>query len=815
MKNSVSPLPRKGMFDLQGYKQKRSTLPTISSTKHRSTTPEFPSMILSSTNELSSIFNKTGDFRSPKPSDRHILPLDLHSIKSLIKPLSLESFPIAHDSKLASNRQLLISLEKWFFEAKSMYSNEILTIIDLALQELVKEISLQCSNRARLVVLIFNSFKDLMEESIRVQVEEGKNKENIIKVWANDKIDQLCQETEFLKRSMDKYIEKSIRADDRNTLLSRENDVLKQIIVRFQMQFKLEPINFSKICELIIEDLADSSKRTQKKIVNTVAPKCYRNEKVQTNETFSVQFYEKTVQVSPLLKDKENQFSPTIASALTQTRPIKKPRLGIFKQGSTFIQSKSKSFNIASRLMRKKTKIFDLKDDLLPFSVHVDSKENQLILPKESLDKSIFEIDTDRKSIKFQDSLQDSHFSTRSLRELGRTQEFSKEATCRAITPHPNNKKNYMHRKQVNYIFNQKSKEVLNSCIKVGAKDLIFEATLSLRSLLKTIESMFFSCIARVRLNNFKGFLQHVYGRLSSKYSLRRIKQRRLRDLIASSVRYKDNLMPKLFLRALGAGAIIGQSNYSISTFKIILQVLSYFKAHLFGSPLVSFHGRKMCSKSKVLEFIKEVFYKRLDPVDYHRAIQQVEYHSEIDPLSNKGAMIEIEWIINYTIFTFDLYEKQVINGLKQVTDAITLTNSLIFPTKSEFLIAVQAFYPDSSLILHDQNNWRVFPFLHPSVSNKSLISLELLERFCLFRGLFKAKHVKLFKKDKVPEFDSRIIEEIQLRLDGISDDLLVNTLDKDDWIKKLELLKDYKDAGFAFAILSKELENILGFAFK
>jgi hypothetical protein len=808
MKNteSHSLIPRKGMFDLQGYKPKKSILPLLNSTKNRSVTPEFTSIPFSTASDLSAVLNKTNDFRSSKQTDRYMLPIDLSAIKAMVKPLNYESFPISHDSKAASNRQLLISLEKWFHEASEKHSSDLVPVIELALQELVKEINAQCSNRARIILLIFRNFKDYSLNKTHKLVSEAKERGRILNELINERLEETLNESEQLKKTIEKLSEKSTRIDERNLLISRENDILKQIIIRFQMQYRLEPINFSKICELIIEDLADSTKRTQKKILNTILPKCYQNSKIQTIETHSVQYFDKAIQLQVLMKDKETQDKPSTSSIPSQTRNLfRKKKLLICNQGSINLFNISKLSSLQPKLLRKKTRLLETID-LLPSNIFGTSKENNLIFEK---DAEIPSLDL-KKSLKFNDSLQNSQNSARSLKELRKSFEYSKENTLRAITPHPNKQKSFLHRKQVTLKQNQKAREVLTSCLKMNQKDLIFESTLSLRSLLKTIESMFFSCIPKLRQNIFRGFLEHVYGRFSSKYSLRRIKQRRLRDLIASASRYKDHLMAKLFLRAIGAGGLVGLSNYSVHTLKIILQVLSYFKAHLFGSPLINFHGRKMCSKSKALEFIKDVFQKRLDHSDYLRMVQQVELHTEVDPFSTRGPMVEIEWIISYSVFSFDLFEKQVTSGLKIVTDAVTLANSATFPMKAEVLIAVQAFYPDSSKILNDQNNWKIFPFLHPSVSNRSLISFELLERFCLFRGLFKAKHVSLFKNNCDQKFDGSSLDQIQMKLDGISDQMFLETLTKEDWIRKLEILKDYKEADFAFAILFKGIEKIL-----
>ena len=810
MKRIGSHFPSTGIFDLQGFKPKTDRLPPINLHISRSVTPDFTSKNLTSTQEFSDTLLNTPRNKSPKFSEKFILPTDSASISTFIKPLKPENFILSPETKFSSSRQDIKNLEKWFFEALEKNQSKPEPVFLLCFQELATQISAHCHTKARLLVYLFENFKNYWKGQIKEIEKEFKTKEEEKTQQFLLKIGKLESDTEYFRTGMSEYLEKSVRTDEKNTFLTRENEILKQVIIRFQQEYKLKPINFSKICELIIEDLADTSKRTQKRILNSIIPKYCKSVKVQTIETLIVKVADKSVLCKVQCKDAEIDNTPELRQNSVQTNTVKltKKLFSIVLQSSIRVHARTKSVKMTSNLMKKQTRLSLIKaEQMAPSAVITSSKENQLIFPnppelllqdnKESLETSNYFRESPRRNS-----------NTITLNDSVPITDFQRGFTSRAYTPHPHKK--LVNKRPVLYKKFQKAKEILLYCLKCNIRILINDSTMSLRTLLKTIESMFFSCIPYLRYNKFKGFLEHVYGRLTNKYSLKRMKERRLKDLIASSVRFKEYLTPKLFLRSIGAGELLGLTNYSIHTLKILLQILSYFNTHTFGSPLVTYNGRKMCQKNKALEFAKEIFAKRLDNIEYLRVIQQIEFHSEPDYHSNRGALIELEWTISYFIYTFDTFEKSVNAGLSQIMEAMTLNNNSVFPSKGEVLMGLRAIYKDWDKIVNDPNNWKTFPFLSPKVSEKSLVSSLLVERFCLYRGIFKSKHIAAFKKNEVKPVNDLIIDNLGFMLDNLNDSLFESSISKSAWQKKLESLKDSKEPDFAFAIFQKELTRVL-----
>lgn len=809
MKRTESHFPRKGVFDLQGYKPKSERLPPINIHISRSVTPDFTSKILSVTQDFPISLNDTLTNRSPKFSEKFILPMDSTSISSLIKPPKTENFPHSPELKVSSSRQDIKNLEKWFLEAFDKNQSEPFPVLMLCFQELVSQISTHCNNKARVLVHLFEKYKQYWESRIEAIEKELKNKEEEVSQVYLLKISKIQSDSEFFRKGMGEYLEKFVKTDEKNTFLFRENEVLKQVILRFQQEYKLQPINFSKICELIIEDLLDTSKRTQKRIVNSIIPRFTKNIKVQTIETLIVKYADKSVICKARCRDAEVDNTLLLRTTSSQTNAMKRAKkvFQIVPQSSIRVHARMKSIQMALNLNKKQTRVSLIRaEQMAPSTIITESRENQLIFPKTA------DFSEDNKEI-----FEYSRFSRESPRRNSNTtlldtsqptQDFRRGLTSRVFTPHPNKKQ--LKKRPFIYKKFQKAREILSNCLKSNIRALFVESTMSLRTLLKTIESMFYSCIPHLRYNKFKGFLEHVYGRLTNKYSLKRMKERRLKDLIASSVRFKDYLTPKLFLRAIGAGELLGLTNYSIHTLKILLQILTFFNNHTFGSPLISINGRKMCQKNKALDFFKDIFIKRLDSPEYLRVVQQIEYHSEYDHHSNKGALVEVEWIISYGIYCFDTYEKSVVNGLGMVLEAVTLGDSALFPSKAEVLMGIRAIYKDWDKIVNDPSNWKAFPFLNPKVSEKSLVSVLHVERFCLYRGVFKLRHVSNFKKTEVKPTADLQIDDLGFILDNISNEKFENSLSKETWQKKLESLKDFKDPDFAFTIFNKELQRVL-----
>ena len=229
--------------------------------------------------------------------------------------------------------------------------------------------------------------------------------------------------------------------------------------------------------------------------------------------------------------------------------------------------------------------------------------------------------------------------------KLNKTTENSQFYYKRSNTPHPYQKRtSFSHRKPIFQKFFNPAKEVLNECLRTSSKKLAEDAMLSIRTLQKTISSMYLSSGPKLRKNQFTTFLEHVFSRLSNKYSLKRMRERRLKDLIASSIKYKDLQMPKLFLRMIGAGKCVGLTNYSTHTLKIYLQITHYLTTSTIGVGITEINGKKMCAKSRALECIKDVFSKRLETNDYTKLMIQVENHSKNDSYGmNKDGIVDYE----------------------------------------------------------------------------------------------------------------------------------------------------------------------------
>jgi hypothetical protein len=146
--------------------------------------------------------------------------------------------------------------------------------------------------------------------------------------------------------------------------------------------------------------------------------------------------------------------------------------------------------------------------------------------------------------------------------------------------------------------------------------------------------------------------------------------------------------------------------------------------------------------------------------------------------------MVDIEWIVSYLVFLFDTFEKQVIAGTQKMMQAVMVVPSL-FPSKDEFLLALRTLHVDFEVFLKDKTCLNFFPFLSEKVSGKSLISSALIEKFALFRGLFKIKYVENFKKkrEKIEEIE---FDDLAFVVDNTNEKCFGSRQAKDDLLVKI-----------------------------
>lgn len=811
----------------------KDKLPALSFKKNRSVTPEFVKVVEAS-RAMTDRLKKTGKNLNEKGNEKFVLPLEVEKIKEMTRSLNVEIYSYKDESIPGVGRSALIGLEKWLGEVLRDNFEEFETIFTLFVQELAKEVSMQSVNSAKLVVLLFVELQKAWKQKLEQGISEIKIKEREIYSQVLESLEKTQAEVDAFKSGMNEYIQKYRKADDKNSLLTRENDILKHVLTRLQQEYKLPPFNYTKVSELIIEDLTDISKRTQKRIVNTLAPKFCKNILVQTDETLIIQIFTKETQTQVYQLNKEVQASESVTEISVQTQKIKR-KMGIFLQSSLKIFAKSNTFTIINRISKQKTKLTEknIENNLKKFENLENSQKKVDFKVKvtQAAPKNFIQFS------EIQDYFPISEPQTvlyKSLETLGpylnnypqkskKNSLYSVSSTSsvssiinplidpyekyysRPLTPPP--KKYFSISKKSPKNPSLKALMVVEQCLKLNSKVLVLNSSMSVHTLLKTIESLFYSCLKKLRKNNFLSFLDHAYNRLGNKYSFRKVKEKRLQDLISSSVLYKDLLMSKLFLRSIGAGSLLGLSNYSVHTLRIILHLLSFFNSHIFGRPLFYHNERKMCQKSKALEIAKIIFKPKLENTEFIRVIQQIENHSEIDQQGVKGALIDIEWVIYYLVFTFDYYEKQVLEGVGKIMDAVVLGQSE-HPSKGEFLMAVRSCYEDWENILNDRNSLRIFPFLSEMVADEMLIEHLLIEKFCLHCGIFKIKTVDKVREMAGDRVDELEIDELAFKLDAAG---AGDSKGRERLQKKLYCVKESRDPGLAFVVYRKEVLRIIG----
>lgn len=819
-------LPKQGCFDLQGYNSKPK-LPMLKLDKTRSVTPNLANFGNSTQRDLDlPIFEfeaKNKQRQVLSSEGKLALPTEIKELKMMMeKETDLIGYKgVVENSALNMGRIRLILLEKWMENMLSKNEGEEEAVYTMCFREIVKDVMKEFSNRGKLLLQVFTGLIQQQKKREKMLEKEIFQRESEKNTILAGKIAALEDQCSFVKEGMNDFIMKSMAAEEKTLTCEHEIEVLRQIIQRFQTEYKLVPIDFSKISELVIEDVIDDSKKSRKKIANSVIPKLNKNCLVQTIESLIVTCANKQTQAKPKVSHKYSDAIVEFSEITTQTDRIQRRarRYEIIKQESIGITPRVRG--------GKKNKIFGKSEKSETYSIKITpalkNSENSLS-PKRKKEK------VEELGIKNQEELEDNELFTSFSRNL----EAVSACSCKSSSNNSfeilpmdqkfqgafNQNRSYAqfnrhskgpisHRKPIFQTLISPAFEVLSQCLQIPPKKLSNDALLSLRTLNKTINSMYFSSIYKIKTQNFTTFLDHVFSRLSNKYSLKKMREKRLKDLIASSVKNKDTQTPKLFLRMIGAGKCIGLSNYSIHTFKILLQILNFFELSALGLFIPEINGKKLCTKVKALECAREIFTRRLEFIELSKLMTQIESHSKSDSYGlHREGVVDYEWLLNYLLYTFDFYEKQVLSGTRMVVEAVSLSSFSICMTKAEFFVAYRAIYKDSPL--DDRNLMRIYKFLRPEVLMSSLVSVNLVEKLALFKGLFKQKAVENFRKEYVKPISEFDIDKFSFTIDNISEEVFSDTISKSHWQHKIAIVGDQKNADLSFAILSLELDRIL-----
>ena len=850
-------LPKQGFLDLQGYRPKPSKLPVLKLEKpNRSATPNFTaygnatqrdrempnileSLFMDPPIEPKSALNLSTERKYALPTDINVIRIMHDNDAALLTSRIVEEVHGLH-----MRRARLVLLDKWLSEMTGKHEEESDIIYGLCLKEVIKDITLEFANRGNLLQKIFTGMKEYWirrEQAMekRVILRESEKREELVKT-----ISSLERECEFFKGGMNDYIDKFMTSEGHVARCEREISVLRMIITRFQQDYKLAPIDFSKISKFVVEDVMDSSKISQFKIVNSIIPRLYKKKQVQTDQTMVVKVAHSVVQtqwpccnvyVNAIVETEENGMQteifrrrPKIFNICTQEPLTIAPRYARTKTNVPF--SPTRAFKRQKTRAKYPIRITD--DSFLEpehYSSHVTPNTSIRVSDKLDLPRKKFQFEEGKKSGNDPGSSFIQEFESRVLSACSCKSSSNNSFELnimpdeklinfdfnhnRSYTPNPRKimKELLPHRKPIFQKFKNPAKEILAQCLQLSSKKMAFDALLSIRTLNKTINSMYYSSLQMIRTKQFTSFLEHVFSRLSNKYSLKRMREKRLKDLIASSIKYKSMQAPKMFLRMIGAGKCIGLSNYSINTFKVLLQVLSFFDLSPSGLSIADINGKKICSRTKAIECAKEIFNRRYEFLELAKLLSQIDHQSKNESYgTNREGVVDFEWLVNYLIYSFDFYEKQILAGTHKVIEAITLNEYSICITKAEFMIAIRSIHSDIFQVFEEKNLCKTFGFLLPEVPMHALISIGLIERLALYKGLFKKKCIENFKKLHTTEISELAVDKLTFELDNVSDELLATSMAKDQWQKKLAILESHKDRELSFAIFSCELRRVM-----
>ena len=279
-----------------------------------------------------------------------------------------------------------------------------------------------------------------------------------------------------------------------------------------------------------------------------------------------------------------------------------------------------------------------------------------------------------------------------------------------------------------------------------------------------------------------KNFSDLILESLYHKYNIRSIAERKFKQLLVGCILYyKDNRRIRLFLSSIGAGNACQLRNFSTQACEIYFKVYEFMMTSKTGVIFDNSDSLDISHYpiSRALECARTKFEHQFAKSQMNRLIENIEKLSESDlHRVNKTGVINLDAFVEIMVNHFEEYRQSVVTGVNFCAKIISDYNYL---TKGEVYILIRHLAPSRQSLL------KLVPF-----DEEKEIDISDFELFCISNGLFCNETISNFFEE-IKMDGSEILnnlKEFEHEVYRLADPQREETLSLDEWENKFELLR-------------------------
>mmetsp|Transcript_29642 Transcript_29642/g.29392 ORF Transcript_29642/g.29392 Transcript_29642/m.29392 type:complete len:229 (+) Transcript_29642:1327-2013(+) len=210
--------------------------------------------------------------------------------------------------------------------------------------------------------------------------------------------------------------------------------------------------------------------------------------------------------------------------------------------------------------------------------------------------------------------------------------------------------------------------------------------------LLRNIFSIFNGASKMVNNEGFD-LLEYIYEELLFKFSMKQITERKVKEILASSLVYKHLARVKLLIKCLGTGSQAGLKEYSKETVIFCLEAYYFMINKQVGIITGNDDTGEptFYPKTRADECIKEKLEPILSRVNLQKVYAATEKISVKDPKKINKNVLDLDEFIYILCEAYEQYREETIQGVNLAISSILKNDCL---SKTELLMIVRNIMP-------------------------------------------------------------------------------------------------------------------------
>lgn len=286
------------------------------------------------------------------------------------------------------------------------------------------------------------------------------------------------------------------------------------------------------------------------------------------------------------------------------------------------------------------------------------------------------------------------------------------------------------------------------------------------------------------KYSKHQNFPEFIFSRFVEKYSLKNVAEKKFKDFVYGCVtHYNENPKISLFARALQVGQKVELSNLSEEGCEMLLKVLEWLTCSRTGVVMDSSKilNNQFLPYTRVAECIKIKLEPLLPKLDYSLMLDQLNRINIPDRTNiNKQGVVNLDEFLSMFLESYEKYVHKIKAGSNLCINIITEYNYL---TKGEVVVLLRHIYP---------HKYSQFIKSLPFDSRSELENQELID-YCISSGILSSSIVSEFFA-VYSKNSKEILENLRQHLDiylNIIKSTNELTLSLEQWEGKFEEIKE------------------------